>query len=498
MEGKYILALDSGTVKNRAVIFNRDGDIVSYAEKPLGLYRPQDGWAEQDADEIWGTQLWAAKEAIQFAGISVKDIATIGVTNQRETTIVWNRNTGRPIYSAINWQSRQTETLCDSLRAKGLQEEIRQKTSLIINPYFSASKLCWILDNVLGARELAEQGELAFGTVDTWLMWKLSNGQIFATDYSNASRTMMFNLHTLKWDEAILSQLRIPEKLLPEVCPSAHFYGMTDSQILGMEIPITGCIGNQQADLFGEACFEPGMAKNTYGEGSFFLMNVGKDFIYSQNGLITTIAWGIGDEVTYALEGSVVVSGATLGWLKQSLGLIRSMSDSEWMAKKVPDNGGVYFIPSFRGLFAPYWDTQTNGMIIGLTENTEKEHIIRSALEALAYQVRDVCEAVASDTDFKLSDLRVDGGSSQNSLLVQFQADILNLPIIRPYTTETTALGAAYIAGLAGGIWRDTDELKSLWREEIRFQPNMTEARRNALYDGWQNAVSKVLVWSKG
>lgn len=498
MDGKYILALDSGTVKNRAVIFNRNGDIVSYAEKPLGLYRPHDGWAEQDADEIWGTQLWAAKDAIQFAGISIKDIAAIGVTNQRETAIVWNRSTGRPIYPAINWQSRQTEALCDSLRAKGLQEEIRQKTSLIINPYFSASKLCWILDNVLGARELAERGELAFGTVDTWLMWKLSNGQIFATDYSNASRTMMFNLHTLKWDESILGQLRVPAQLLPEVYPSAHFYGMTDPQILGMEIPITGCIGNQQADLFGEACFEPGMAKNTYGEGSFFLMNVGKDFIYSQNGLITTIAWGIGDEVTYALEGSVVVSGATLGWLKKSLGLIRSMSDSEWMAKKVPDTGGVYFIPSFRGLFAPYWDTQTNGMIIGLTENTEKEHIIRSALEALAYQVRDVCEAVASDTDLKLSDLRVDGGSSQNGLLVQFQADILNLPIVRPYTTETTALGAAYIAGLAAGMWKNTDELKSLWREDIRFQPNMSEARRNALYDGWQNAVSKVLVWSKG
>ncbi len=498
MKGKYILALDSGTVKNRAVIFNRDGDIVSYAEKPLGLQRSHDGWAEQDPDEIWGTQLWAAKDAIQFAGISVKDIAAIGVTNQRETTIVWNRSTGRPIYSAINWQSRQTETLCETLREKGLQEEIRQKTSLVINPYFSASKLRWILDNVLGARELAERGELAFGTVDTWLMWKLSNGQIFATDYSNASRTMMFNLHNLDWDEEILRQMHIPAKLLPEVYPSAHFYGMTDPQILGMEIPITGCIGNQQADLFGEACFEPGMAKNTYGEGSFFLMNVGKEFVYSQNGLITTIAWGIGDEVTYALEGSVVVSGATLGWLKKSLGIIRSMSDSEWLAKKVPDNGGVYFIPSFRGLFAPYWDTQTNGMIIGLTENTEKEHIIRSALEALAYQVRDVCEAVASDTAFNLSDLRVDGGSSQNGLLMQFQADILNLPIIRPYTTETTALGAAYIAGLAAGMWKDTDELKSLWHEEMRFLPNMSESRRNELYDGWQNAVSKVLVWSKG
>ena len=498
MRRKYILALDSGTVKNRAVIFNQDGDIVSYAEKNLGLYRSHDGWAEQDADEIWSTQLSAMREAINIAGISKKDISCIGITNQRETSIVWNRSTGRPICSAINWQSRQTEGICEQLRKEGLQEEIHQKTSLIINPYFSATKIRWILDNVLGAREMAEQGDLAFGTVDTWLMWKLSGGQIFATDYSNASRTMMFHLRNLKWDEEILEHLGIPEKLLPAVYPSAHFYGMTDAQITDMPIPITGCIGNQQADLFGEACFEPGMAKNTYGEGSFFLMNMGKNFSYSNNGLITTIAWGIGDEVTYALEVSVFVSGLTLRWLKQSLGLLRSMSDSEWMAKQVADTGGVYFVPAFRGMFAPYWDTQTNGMIIGLTESTEKAHIIRAALESLAYQVRDVYEAVVPDTNLNITELRVDGGASQNNLLMQFQADILKIPVIRPYTTETTALGAAYIAGLASGVWKDLDELKSLWHESLRFLPQMSDEKRNTLYDGWQNAVSKVLVWANG
>lgn len=497
MQEKYILALDSGTVKNRAVIFNRSGDIVSYAEKRIGVSRPHSGWMEQDPDEIWSTQLWTAKEAIQLAKLSNSDIAAIGITNQRETTIVWDRATGRPIYPAISWKSRQTDRICERLRDKGLQEEIRQKTSLVINPYFSATKLCWILENVLGAKELARRGELLFGTVDTWLMWKLSGGTIFATDYSNASRTMMFHLRKLRWDTDILRHLDVPKCMLPEVFPSSYSYGVTDAKIMGSEIPIASCIGNQQADLFGEACFHKGMVKNTYGEGSFFLMNAGTEYRRSQNGLITTIAWGIGDEVTYAMEGSVFVSGSTLEWLKEGMALLKSMSDSEWMAKQVLDSGGVYFVPSFRGLSAPYWDTQTSGMIIGLKEDTNRSHIVRAALESLAYQVRDVYEAVISDADTEITDIRVDGGASQNNLLMQFQADILNLPVIRPYITETTALGAAYLAGLAVGLWKDVDELQSLWREGLRFHPRMSENRRSDLYDGWQNAVSRVMGWTK-
>lgn len=495
MQERYVLALDSGTVKNRAVIFNAAGNIVSYAEKEINVMRPHKGWVEQDPDEIWSTQLWAAKEAIRLAGISQQKIAAIGVTNQRETTVVWNRLTGRPIYSAISWESIQTEPICKRLQEQGLQEEIRQKTSLIINPYFSATKLCWILENVLGARELAEKGELLFGTIDTWIMWKLSGGEVFATDYSNASRTMMFHLCELKWDNDILRHLRIPKNMLPEVCPSSHIFGYSDAAVLGSRIPIAGCIGNQQADLFGEACFRPGMAKNTYGEGSFFLMNAGHAFHRSQNGLITTIAWGIGDEVTYALEGSIFVSGATLKWLKTGLGLINSMSDSEWMAKQVPDSDGVYFVPAFRGLSAPYWDMETTGMIIGLKEDTQRAHIVRAALYALAYQVRDVYEAVISDAGMDISELHVDGGASQNNALMQFQADILDLPVVRPYITETTALGAAYMAGLAVGVWKDTKELQSLWREGVRYEPDMPEEERNLLYDGWQNAVSRVLGW---
>lgn len=495
MQKKYILALDSGTVKNRAVVFNSQGEMVSYAEKKLNVYVPCDDWIEQDADEIWSSQITTAHEALEAANIKHQEIAAVAVTNQRETTIVWNRQTGRPIYPAISWQSRQTDGICEKLKQMGLQEEIRQKTSLVINPYFSGTKLCWILDNVAGAREMAKNGELAFGTVDTWLMWKLSGGEIFATDYSNASRSMLFHLKHLEWDGDLLAHLDIPACIMPEVHPSSHIYGMTDPSALGSAIPIAACIGNQQADLFGQACFDKGEAKNSYGEGSFFLVNAGHDFTHSQNGLITTIAWGIGDEVTYALEGSIFVSGATLEWLKKSLGILKSMPESEWEAKKVPDTDGVYFVPSFRGLSAPYWDTQTTGMIIGLKERTQKAHIIRAALAALAYQVRDVYEAVSSDIDVTITDLRVDGGASQNNLLMQFQADLLNIPIIRPYITETTALGAAYLAGLATKVWKDTHELRSIRHDGIRFQPRMDEERRTALYDGWQNAVSKVLGW---
>lgn len=497
MQEKYILALDSGTVKNRAVIFNRSGDIVSYAERRIGVSRPHSGWVEQDPDEIWSTQFWTAKEAIRLAKLSNSDIAAIGITNQRETTVVWDRFTGRPIYPAISWKSRQTDKICEELRRRGLQEEIRQKTSLVINPYFSATKLCWILEHVPEAGNLAKKGDLIFGTIDTWLMWKLSGGTVFATDFSNASRTMMFHLRHLEWDADILEYLGIPEHMLPQVFPSSHVYGMTDAKLLGSEIPIASCIGNQQADLFGEACFRKGMVKNTYGDGSFFLMNAGKEYRRSQNGLITTIAWGIGDEVTYAMEGSIFVSGFALEWLRDGLALFQSMSDSEWVAKQVPDSGGVYFVPAFRGLSAPYWDTQTNGMIIGLKEDTTRSHIVRAALESLAYQVRDVYEAMVSDTDMEITDIRVDGGASQNGLLMQFQADILDLPVIRPYITETTALGAAYLAGLAVGLWKDVEELQSLWREGLRFQPAMPDEQRSRLYDGWQNAVSQVLGWGK-
>ena len=495
MQKKYILALDSGTVKNRAVIFDKNGELVSYAEKKISVDVPCEDWIEQDADEIWSTQLWTAREALRLADIGHQEIAGVAVTNQRETSLIWNRHTGRPVYPAISWQSRQTEGICEKLKKMGLQEEIRQKTSLVVNPYFSGTKLIWILDNVAGARDMAKQGDLIFGTVDTWLMWKLSGGEIFATDYSNASRSMLFHLKNLEWDAELLEQLDIPACMMPAVYPSSYIYGMTEPSTLGSAIPIAACIGNQQADLFGQACFDKGEAKNSYGEGSFFLMNAGHEFGHSRNGLITTVAWGIGDEVTYALEGSIFMSGATLKWLKNGLGILKSMPDSEWVSKQVPDTDGVYFVPSFRGLSAPYWDTQTTGMIIGLKESTQRAHIIRAALAALAYQVRDVYEAICSDIDVPIYDLRVDGGASANNLLLQFQADILNIPIIRPYITETTALGAAYLAGLATGVWKDVDELRRIHRSGIVFKPQMSEERRTALYDGWQDAVSKVIGW---
>jgi glycerol kinase len=496
MQKKYILALDSGTVKNRAVVFDQSGNIVSYAKKKLSTYYPHPGWIEQDADEIWGTQIQAAMEAIKAADINKADIAAVAITNQRETTIVWNRFTGRPVYRAISWQSRQTEGICERMKEEGLQEEINQKTSLVLNPYFSGTKLRWIFENVPGALAAAKKGDLLFGTVDTWLMWKLSGGRVFATDYSNASRTMMFNLRKLKWDKQLLRHFGVPASMLPEVLPSSAIYGQTDAGFFGREIPIAGDMGNQQADLFGQACFKKGMAKNSFGEGSFFLMNAGHEYVHSKNGLISTIAWGIGDEITYALEGSIFVSGATLEWLKDSLGILTSMSESEWVAKSVHDTDGVYFVPAFRGLSAPYWDTQTTGMIIGLKESTQKAHIIRAALFALAYQVRDVYEAIRSDIGKDLADLRVDGGASRNNLLMQFQADILGIPVIRPHIEETTSLGVAYMAGLATGIWKDTDELASIWQEGSQFKPKIPEAEREPLYDGWQTAVSKVMGWS--
>ncbi len=498
MQKKYILALDSGTVKNRAVIFDEQANIVSVVKKELTTYHPQPGWIEQDAEEIWSAQLWAAERAIYEAGIRKSEIVAIGVTNQRETTVVWNRHNGRPIYPAISWQSRQTREICEKIKADGMEEEFRQKTSLVVNPYFSATKIRWILEKVPGAMELAKKGDLLFGTIDTWLMWKLSGGEIFATDYSNASRTMLYHLRKLKWDKNLLRHMGIPISMMPEVHPSSHIYGTTSASVFGLKIPIAGDIGNQQADLFGQACFDKGMAKNTYGEGSFFLLNTGQEYVYSQNGLITTIAWGIGDEITYALEGSVFVSGAALEWLKNRLGVLHSLQESEWMARHVDDTHGVYFVPAFRGLSAPYWEMQTTGMLIGLREDTEKEHIVRAALAAMAYQVRDVYEAIISDANAAISELRVDGGASRNNLLLQIQANVLGIPVLRAQDEETTALGAAYMAGLATGVWNSLEEIRALWREDARFEPFMTEEEREAAYDGWQNAVSHAMGWSKG
>ncbi|MBP2632812.1 MAG: Glycerol kinase [Firmicutes bacterium] len=495
MKKGYVLALDAGTIRNRAVIFDSESNIVSVAKKEIVSFHPKPGWVEQDAEEIWGTQLLAAQEAIEKSGLKKEDIVAIGITNQRETTVVWDKTTGRPIYNAISWQSRQTEDICRNLRKLGLEEEFRQKTSLIINSYFSGSKIRWILDHVPGAQEKAEAGQLLFGTMDTWIMWKLSGGRIFATDYSNASRTLLYNLRELKWDEDLLQYLNIPQCMLPKVCSSSEIYGYTDPSIFGMKTPIAGDAGNQQADLFGQGCFEPGMAKNTYGEGSFFLMNTGHKFCNSNNGLITTIAWGINGKITYALEGSVFVAGAAIQWLKSGLGILDTLAESEWLAKKVGDTGGVYFVPAFRGLSAPYWDMQTSGMIIGLKNDTTKSHIVRAALAAMAYQVRDVVEAIESDTKMQIQDLKVDGGASNNNLLVQFQADILGVPIKRSRIRETTALGAAYLAGLAVGVWKDTEELKSKWQEDTCFKPQIPEIEREEYYSGWQNAVSHVMRW---
>lgn len=497
MGKKYILALDSGSVRVRAVIFNLQGELIAYAEKELNTFRPQPDWREQDPDEIWSKQMEVVEKALLLAGIHREELLTVAVTNQRETTIVWNRQTGRPVYPAISWMSRQSESVCERLRAEGCQEEIHQKTSLVLNPYFSGPKLRWILDHVEGAQEAAERGELCFGTVDTWLMWKLSGGKIFATDYSNASRTMLFHLRKLKWDDAILRMLNIPRCMLPEVHPSSYVYGKTSAAILGVSVPIAACIGNQQADLFGQACFERGEAKNTYGEGSFFLLNTGDKPVSSQNGLVTTIAWGIGDKVTYALEGGSLVSSSSIEWLNKKMGILTSVADSEWVAKSVKDTDGVYFIPSFRGLSAPYWDVKTTGMIIGLKEETTKAHIVRAALEALAYQTRDVYEAVHVDFDSPIRTLKVDGGASKNAFLMQFQADVLGMPIFLADISDTTGLGAAELAMLALGVYDNVDQLRDLWQEGRRYLPQMPENKREALYDGWQEAIAKVLCLSE-
>ena len=494
---EYIMALDAGTTSNRCILFDRYARVCAVAQKEFTQIYPKSGYVEHNANEIWATQLSVAVEAMQKLGIGAEDIAAIGITNQRETTIVWDRQTGEPVYNAIVWQCRRTSKFCDELKARGLAETIRQKTGLVIDAYFSATKLKWILDNVSGARERAERGELCFGTVDTWLMWKLSGGRIFATDYSNASRTMLFNINTLKWDEDILKELDIPACMLPEVKPSSGIFGHADAKFLGGEIPIAGVAGDQQSALFGQTCFEAGEAKNTYGTGCFLLMNTGERPVYSNNGLVTTVAWGRNGKVNYALEGSIFVAGAAIQWLRDEMRFFAESRDAEYYAQKVKDNGGVYLVPAFTGLGAPYWDMYARGSIIGITRGTKREHIIRAAQESIAYQVADLVLAMEADTGLPLKGLRADGGASRDGFLMQFQADILQKQVYRPKIRETTALGAAYLAGLATGVWSGREEIRKSWICDNTFEPRMTGEESERLMDSWHKAVGRSRGWAK-
>lgn len=493
MSPKYILALDQGTTSCRAILFDRDSQIVGIAQKEFTQYYPQPGWVEHDAEEIWSTQYGVIAELLARTQVDPEEIAGIGVTNQRETTVVWDKQTGKPIHPAIVWQCRRTTEICDDLKTRGLEPLIKAKTGLVIDSYFSGTKIKWILDHVPGARARAEHGELLFGTMDTWLIWKLTEGKVHATDYSNASRTMLYNINELRWDDELLYELQVPAAMLPEVKPSSCLYGNPSSGgFFGHEIPIAGIAGDQQAALFGQTCFEPGMAKNTYGTGCFMLMNIGNHVIESQSGLLTTIAWGIDGQVTYALEGSIFIAGAVIQWLRDELKLIETAADSEYFASKVPDNGGVHVVPAFTGLGAPHWDMRARGAILGLTRGSTKNHIIRAALESMAYQTKDVLTAMEADSGLNLKLLKVDGGAVANNLLMQFQADILGTVVERPQCIETTALGAAYLAGLATGFWSNAEELIKHYRIDHHFEPLMTEDMREQLYQGWQKAVSRV------
>ena len=494
---KYIMALDAGTTSNRCILFNKKGEICSMAQREFTQYFPKPGWVEHDADEIWASQLGVAVEAMNKIGASAGDIAGIGITNQRETVVVWNRITGEPICRAIVWQCRRTSDYCDSLKEKGLTEKFRKKTGLVIDAYFSGTKVKWILDNVPGARERARRGELLFGTVETWLIWKMTKGRIHVTDYSNASRTMLFNINTLQWDDEILTELDIPRCMLPEVRPSSCIYGETDPSFLGGAIPIAGAAGDQQAALFGQTCFTPGEAKNTYGTGCFLLMNTGDTPVFSKNGLITTIAWGLDGEITYALEGSIFVAGAAIQWLRDEMRLIDSAADSAYMAQKVPDTNGCYVVPAFTGLGAPHWDQYARGTIVGITRGVNKYHIIRATLESLAYQVNDVLSAMNADSGIALAALKADGGASANDFLMQFQADIINAPVKRPACVETTAAGAAYLAGLAVGYWTDKKDIIKNQVIERTFAPSSAEDDRAKRIKGWNKAVKYSFGWAK-
>jgi glycerol kinase len=492
----YILALDQGTTSSRAIIFNKKGEIVYISQKEFTQYFPKPGWVEHNANEIWGSILSVIATSLSESGIKPEQIAGIGITNQRETTVVWDKNTGQPVYNAIVWQSRQTADICEELKARGLNDKFREKTGLLIDAYFSGTKVKWILDNVEGAREKAERGELLFGTIDTWLIWKLSGGKAHVTDYSNASRTLMFNIHELKWDDELLEILTVPKSMLPEVRPSSEIYAHTvPYHFFGQEVPIAGAAGDQQAALFGQACYEEGMAKNTYGTGCFMLMNTGEKAVVSKHGLLTTIAWGLNGKVEYALEGSIFVAGSAIQWLRDGLRMLKNAADSEQYAERVESTEGVYVVPAFVGLGTPYWDSDVRGAIFGLTRGTQKEHFVRATLESLAYQTKDVLTAMEADSGISLKTLRVDGGAVKNNFLMQFQSHMLGVPVERPVVNETTALGAAYLAGLAVGYWKDQSEIAKQWNIDRTFEPSMSEEKRNKLYEGWKKAVKAAMAF---
>ena len=498
MDRKYIMALDQGTTSSRAILFDKEGNVVATSQKEFTQFYPKIGWVEHNPMEIWGSQSGVMREVLETNSIRPEEVCAIGITNQRETTIVWEKSTGKPIYNAIVWQCRRTSEICDELKEKGSEKLIKDKTGLILDAYFSATKIKWILDNVEGAREKAENGELLFGTVDTWLIWNLTRGKVHVTDYTNAARTMLYNIKELKWDDEILEILDIPKSMLPDVKPSSYIYGHTDEGMLsGAQIPIAGCAGDQQAALFGQTCFEEGSAKNTYGTGCFMLMNTGENIVESKHGLLTTIAWGVDGKVEYALEGSIFIGGASIQWLRDELRVLYDAKQSEFYANSVKDTNGVYVVPAFAGLGAPYWDMYARGSVFGLTRGANKNHIIRAALEAIAYQVRDLLDAMEEDSGLKLKDLRVDGGASSNNFLMQFQSDILDVNIDRPKVVETTALGAAYLAGLAVEFYNNKDEIKKSWIIDREFIPNMSYDKRNLLYKGWKKAVSRSLLWAK-
>jgi glycerol kinase len=485
-----ILALDQGTTSTRAILFGSDGRIIRMAQQEITQYYPAQGWVEQDAEEIWSSVLSVIAEVLEGAGEAGRRIVAIGITNQRETTVVWDRRSGRPVHRAVVWQSRQTEEICSRLKEASLEPLFRAKTGLVIDPYFSGTKVSWILDEVAGAREAAEKGDLLFGTIDTWLLWKLTSGRVHATDPSNASRTLLFNIHTLEWDDELLALLKIPKSMLPEVLPSSHIYGRTDAAFCsGLDVPIAGIAGDQQAALFGQACFREGMVKNTYGTGCFILKNTGERPVSSNHGLLTTVAWNVGGKVTYALEGSVFVAGSAVQWLRDGLRVIERAAESEALAETVEDTDGVYVVPAFVGLGTPYWNSRTRGAIFGLTRGASREHLARATLEAIAYQSKDVIDVMEKDTGLAIPTLRADGGAVTNRLLMQFQSDILSVPIEVPAVYETTALGAAYLAGLAVGVWSGTAEIEGQWQSGASYRPHMTEERRKQLYSGWLKAV---------
>ena len=498
MSKQYILALDQGTTSSRAILFDQSGKGVGVAQKEFTQIYPKAGWVEHDPMEIWGTQSGVAREVLETTGIRPEEVAAIGITNQRETTIVWEKDSGKPIYNAIVWQCRRTASICDKMKADGLEAYVRENTGLVVDAYFSGTKVKWILDNVPGSRERAAKGELLFGNVDTWLIWNLTRGKVHVTDYSNASRTMLFNIKTLQWDTKILAALDIPAAMLPEVKPSSSVYGHTDAQTFGgAEIPIAGDAGDQQAALFGQACFTDGMAKNTYGTGCFMLMNTGEKRVPSNNGLLTTIAWGVDGKVEYALEGSIFVAGAAVQWLRDELKLLHNAAESEDMANSVADSNGVYVVPAFVGLGAPYWDMYARGTIVGLTRGANRNHIVRATLESIALQTKDVLRAMEDDSGITLKALKVDGGAVANNFLMQFQSDILGVPIDRPKVTETTAMGAAFLAGLAVGFWKDKAEIAAKWNVDRSFQPTMSAEDRNKKYKGWQKAVERSRQWEE-